>query len=168
MAEKQDQLSEEEAQLLGRRAAELQAEAARKLEERSRLLVQAEHDPGDGFQLTEVKTAALEAGISPEFVELALAEVEAAASQKVPSEAVERRARKFMGIRSSGIEVSRVIDAAPSAVFESLQRVLPSARYALLHVNTLGDDPLKDGVFVFEPPSMWTQAGTATSNSWEC
>ena len=48
-----------------------------------------------------------------------------------------------------------------TVLFESLQRVLPSARFALLHVNTLGEDPLKDGVFVFEPPSMWTQAGAA-------
>ncbi len=153
-------VSSDDARLLWKRAAELQAEAARRLEERSRLLAPAE-TTGSGFRLTEVKSAALEAGISPEFVELAYAEVGSEAGKKPPSEAVERRARQFLGIRRASLEVSRVIDASPAEVFESLQRVLPSARYALLHVNTLGDDPLKDGVFVFEPPSMWTQAGAA-------
>jgi len=162
MAEEQDHLSGDQARLLWRRAAELQAEAARRLEERSRLLAPADRDGGSGFQVAEVKSAALEAGISPEFVELALAEVEASGSSKAPSEAIERRARRFLGIKQSSLDVSRVIDSPPAEVFESLQRVLPSPRYALLHVNTLGDDPLKDGVFVFEPPSMWTQAGTAS------
>ena len=161
MSDAMDHLSDEQATLLWRRAAELQAEAARRLEERSRQLAPSERDGGAGFQLTEVKAAALEAGISPEFVELALAEVEARGSQRTPSESIERRARKFLGVPRTSIEVSRVIDAPPAEVFESLQRVLPSSRFALLHVNTLGDDPLKDGVFVFEPPSMWTQAGTA-------
>ena len=161
MSEKPDHLSDAQAQLLWRRAAELQAEAARRLEERSRLLAPASPDEGSGFDVTEVKAAALEAGISPEFIELAWAEVGAGASGSVPSEAVERRARKFLGYKRSSIEVSRVVDAPPSEVFESMQRVLPSARFALLHVNTLGDDPLRDGVYVFEPPGMWTQAGTA-------
>ncbi len=159
-SDKKEYVSSDDARLLWKRAAELQAEAARRLEERSRLLAPAEPG-GTGFRLAEVKSAALEAGISPEFVELAYAEVGSEPGKRPPSEAVERRARRFLGIHRATLEVSRVIDASPTEVFESLQRVLPSARYALLHVNTLGDDPLKDGVFVFEPPGMWTQAGAA-------
>ncbi len=152
-------VSGDRARLIWRRAAELQAEAARKLEERSRALAPGDDD-GSDFRLTVVKSAAIEAGISSEFVELALAE--ARADPESPShEKAERRARRFLGTNQTNIEVSRVINAAPSSVLDALQRVLPSSRFALLHVDTLGDDPLDDGVYVFEPPSMWTQAGTA-------
>ena len=152
-------VSEDRARHIWRRAAELQAEAARKLEERSRALAPGEED-GSDFRLTEVKSAAIEAGISPEFVDLALAESNAG-DESHSLEGAERRARRFLGNDQTSIEVTRVVQAAPAQVLDALQRVLPSARFALLHVDTLGDNPLQDGVYVFEPPSMWTQAGTA-------
>lgn len=152
-------VSEERAQLIWRRAAELQAEAARKLEARSRVLAPGKGDASD-FSMTDVKSAAIEAGISPEFVELALAESNTVEEGK-SHEAAERRARRFLGTDRASLEVSRVVNAPAASVLDALQRVLPSARYLLLHVDTLGDDPLKDGVYVFEPPSMWTQSGTA-------
>ncbi len=154
-------VSEERARLIWRRAAELQAEAARKLEERSRALAPGDSSASD-FQLVEVKAAAIEAGISAEFVELALAESSSdQGSQSL--EGAERRARRFLGTEHTSIEVSRVVQASASSVLDSLQRVLPSSRFALLHVDTLGDDPLNEGVYVFEPPSMWTQSGIAAT-----
>jgi len=158
----ESRVSEDRAQLIWRRAAELQAEAARKLEERSRLLAPGAAGEGGEFAVRDVRAAALEAGISAEFVELAMAE-SAGVQGSGTSEVVERRARRFLGIRTSSVEVSKVVKSPAVAVHEAMQRVLPSARYALLLVDTLGEDPVKDGVFVFEPPSMWSQTGVASS-----
>lgn len=155
-------LSEERARQIWRRAAELQAEAAARLEKRSRLLAPGEADTSEQFALTDVRSAALEAGISPEFVDLALAE-STSPGVAVTNDAAMQRARRFLGDRRRSVEVSRVINAPPARVHEAMQRVLPSARYALLLVDTLGDNPLEDGVFVFEPPSMWTQNGAAST-----
>ena len=156
-------VTEERARLIWKRAAELQAEAAARLEERSRLLAPGEEGQTGDFELADVRTAAVEAGISPEFVDLALAETKTIPA-KTHSEGAEARAKRFLGSSwVNGVEVTRVIEAPPKAVYEALQRVLPSARYALLLVDTLGERPLEDGVFVFEPPSMWTQAGAAAT-----
>lgn len=76
-----DRISEEAAQAIWRRAAQLQAEAERRLDEQRRRVAPkrlTSSPPGDGLHPDDVRTAAEEAGISPEFVQIALAEASAA------------------------------------------------------------------------------------------
>ena len=83
MSQDETRISEEETRALWQRAAELQAEAARRLEERSRQLTPRGDPSGtaevEGYPLANVRAAAEEAGISPEFVDHALAEARTAA-----------------------------------------------------------------------------------------
>ncbi len=74
-------LSEERAAAVWQRAAELQAEASKRSEAAApplQLLAAAEGsiDPEAGFRVADVRAAAAQAGISAEFVSLALAESE--------------------------------------------------------------------------------------------
>lgn len=141
-------LSEEQARQLWQRAAELQAEAARQLEARSRALVR----PGDvvegGFRLEHVREAASEAGISEEFVELALAEQ----AEVGPARGVDRWADRFLGPGARAAVASRTFDRPAADIYASLQRVLP--RYQLSLVDSRGGDPLDGGVLVFDLPAL--------------
>ena len=76
-SDKQGRLSEEMAERLWKRAAELQADAARRLESKSRTEAHLELVESDdsGYALEHVRQAAVEAGISTEFVEAALTEL---------------------------------------------------------------------------------------------
>ena len=83
MTDPRDILTEDEARRLWQKAAQLQAEAARLAE------AKASHDAegdvegprrdGEGYALVHVRAAAVEAGISEEFVDAALAAVAAKA-----------------------------------------------------------------------------------------
>ena len=77
-------LNEEEAAQLWQRAAQLQAEAARRAEkaESDRAETEASGEtadvaPPEGYALTHVRSAALEVGIANEFVDAALADLRA-------------------------------------------------------------------------------------------
>lgn len=140
-------LSDEQARRLWQRAAELQAEAARTLEARSKGLAEreAERDSGAGYSLTHVRQAALEAGISPEFVDLAVDEAGRG------DDADEGFAGKVIGEGPRWLTVSRVYDCAPAAVFESMQRIFPQLRFNF--VDTRGE-PLEGGWMHFELPTV--------------
>ena len=79
MASNQGRIPEEAARAIWLRAAQLQAESERRAEERSRPLPVPVRDDaeGDGLELEDVRAAAVEAGIAPEFVQIALAEATA-------------------------------------------------------------------------------------------
>jgi len=153
-------LSEDEAARLWRRAAELQADAARRLEERSRELAprsdQAASVPGEGYALENVKAAAVEAGISAEFMEYAVAELrnERALGEK-RRDRIDRAADGLLGHPPRSAEISRVIRVSPERVFQAMQRVFPAEPYRLVLKDTQGDDLLQGGVMVFEVP-VWT------------
>ena len=72
-------LSEEEAARFWQRAAQLQAEAADSAEALARDPEDedADADPPEGYALTHVRAAALEAGISEKFMDAALADLQA-------------------------------------------------------------------------------------------
>ena len=115
-----------EARALWHRAAELQAEAARRLEERSRQLAPRGH-PSDtaeveGYRLADVRAAAEEAGISSEFVDHALVE----AHNRTLVEGAQARpsamAARFLGQPPLTLEVSRVIHAPAEEVYGAMQR----------------------------------------------
>lgn len=165
MSQDDTRIPEEEAHALWRRAAELQAEAARRLEERSRQLVPREDSPDtvevEGYRLADVRTAAEEAGISPEFLDRALAE----SRNRVFVEGAEERpsamAARFLGEPPRMIEVSRVIHAPAEEVYAAMQRVIPGRPYRLSLIDHHGADPTDGGVLVFKVPAFSYTATTS-------
>lgn len=143
-------LSDEQARRLWQRAAELQAEAARSLEERSQGLAResVDEDPGTGYSLAHVRQAAVEAGISPEFVDLAIDE----AGDDLERE--EGLAGRIVGDGPRVITVSRIYDHPAARIFASMQRVLPQLRLNL--VDTRGE-PMEGGWMHFELPAVGLQ-----------
>jgi hypothetical protein len=163
-------LSSESAMAVWRRAAELQAEAAARLETRmrsneTRALAPASDTgassgdtPTDSYRLRDVEAAAVEAGISQRYVALALDEMRS----KSPSELVkaevspfaERLSTRVLGTTQRTVSVSRVFRAAPRMVLQSLGRSLQASPWLLSLKETLGGHPLDGGVLVFSIPEM--------------
>ena len=163
MSQDETRISEEEARALWHRAAELQAEAARRLEERSRQLAPRGH-PSDtaeveGYRLADVRAAAEEAGISPEFVDHALAE----ARNRTLVEGAQARpsamAARFLGQPPLTLEISRVIHAPAEEVYGAMQRILPKDPFRLSLIEQHGADPLDGGVLVFKVPAYLATLG---------
>jgi len=165
MSQDDTRISEENARTLWRRAAELQAEAARRLEERSRQLAPrgqaADTGEVEGYRLADVRAAAEEAGISPEFVDHALAESRsrdlAEGAQARPSP----MAARFLGHPPLTLEVSRVIRAPAEEVYAAMQRILPARPFRLSLTDHFGADPLDGGVLAFNVPAYSYTASQA-------
>lgn len=155
-------LSEEQAHALWRRAAQLQADAADRQDDRTRLLAGA-GDPADtAIRVTDVETAGAEAGIAPEFIRLARAETIASGSRPL-SPRMDRAATRILGTDRRVIEISRTLSAAPRHVLEAIGRVFPGNPYYLNLVETLGE-PGDGGVMVFDVTRRNIER--ATSFSW--
>ncbi len=143
-------LSEEEAARFWQRAAQLQAEAAQKAEALAGGPEgeEADVDPPEGYALTHVRSAALEAGISEKFMEAALADLHA-------ERALPRKkrgwglARWILKNPSETITVRRVIEAPPEAVIAAMRDVFPREPYRLTLTDQQGD-LLTGGVLVFD------------------
>jgi hypothetical protein len=157
-ADKDGLIPDERARQALRRAAELQAEAAARLQETARGQLTAAMDAGpstDGFRRQDVEAAAVEAGISPEYIRQALVEQDALgehAEELAPW--VEGMGRRMLGTTARTLEVSRVIDAEPARVLEAMQRVFPAHPYSLTLEDSIGGPPLQGGVLVFQVPQM--------------
>jgi hypothetical protein len=162
MTESDDHLSPDRAAAVWRRAAQLQAEAAQRLDERSRALAvrgdPADADPHD-FTLDEVRTAALEAGIAPEFVALAVTEIRHGHEASL-SPAGDRAATRYLGVAERSLEVTRTIDRPAAQVYEAMQRVLPAHPWYLALRDSTGD-ALAGGILTFDLPS-YTAASTSS------
>ncbi len=165
MSQEETRISEVEARALWRRAAELQAEAARRLEERSRELAPRAHPTDtvevDGYRLADVRAAAEDAGISPEFVDHALVESRNRALVEGTQERPSAMAARFLGQPPLTLEVSRVIHAPAEEVYAAMQRILPGRPFRLSLVDHHGADPLEGGVLVFKVPAYSYTASTA-------
>ena len=153
--DEQQRLSEEMATRLWKRAAELQSEAARRIERTS--LVEAESGISEpdtaGYALDHVRQAAEEAGIAGEFVDAALAEVTAENSVGHPKDSVlDGVAKRLLGRAPEFLEVRRVMAATPDAVYQTMQGVFPNAPYNLV-VRDIQGDVLDGGVMVFDVPT---------------
>lgn len=150
-------VSEAHARALWHRAAELQAAAARRLEERSRTLaVRADAPDAAGYRLRDVEAAAVEAGIEPEFVRLALREME----DEAEAEGASRVAAVVLGTEARSADAARTLRAKPAEVYEAMRRVLPAPPYRLALVEALGD-PLDGGLLVFDIPPYNYNGGNA-------
>lgn len=158
MSQDDTRISEEEARALWRRAAELQADAARRLEERSRQLAPREHPSdtaeADGYRLADVRAAAEGAGISPEFVDHALVESRNRALVEGAQPRPSAMAARFLGQPPRTLEVSRVFHAPAEEVYAAMQRVLPEHPYRLSLVDHHGADPVDGGMLVFKVPAF--------------
>ena len=167
MSQDETRISEEEARALWHRAAELQAEAARRLEERSRQLAPRGR-PSDtaeveGYRLVDVRAAAEEAGISPAFVDHALAEARNRALAEGAEARPSKMAARFLGQPPLALEVSRVIHAPAEEVYHAMQRILPESPFRLSLIDQHGGDPLDGGVLVFKVPAY---SYSATPGDW--
>lgn len=176
-------LDSEHAMAVWRRAAELQAEAAARLEQRvrsndTRALVAGDGTmasgnalPTDAYRLRDVEAAAVEAGISQRYVALALDEIRAQGQGVVkPAEVSafrERLATRLLGTNQRTLSVSRVFRSPARTVLPALGRSLQAVPWMLSLKDTLGGHPLDGGVLVFTLPAMvdgnyrwtWTRYG---------
>jgi predicted Ser/Thr protein kinase len=152
-------LSEEVAKAVWLRAAQLQADAARRVKDRT---AQAEafatgvqpSAPTTGYRRTDVEAAAVEAGIGAEFVQLAIAEMPGEAP--TAGEAVEpvgdrrdRLATFIVGTSERSMQVTRTIRATPVRTLESIGRIFPAHPWELNFRDTVGGHPLDGGVLTF-------------------
>jgi hypothetical protein len=148
---RKDFLSEEEAARVWRRAARLQNAAGGEAET-TRVDDDEAIPTPEGYALTHVKSAAIEAGIASEFVESALRDVlmESALPETGSSHAL---ARRFLNDPPGMITSRRVVEGTPEEVFSVMQTVLPENPYRLTLTDKHGD-PLDGGVLVFDLPAM--------------
>ena len=157
MSDDETRISEEQARALWRRAAELQAEAARRLEERSQQLAprgdSADPVEAEGYRLEDVRAAGEGAGISSEFLDRALVESRSRALVEGGQARPPAMAARFLGHPPLRLEVSRVIRAPAEEVYAAMQRILPKRPFRLSLVDHHGVDPLDGGVLVFKTPA---------------
>ena len=143
-------LNEEEAARLWQRAAQLQAESARRAEALAEepQREQANVAPPAGYALSHVRSAASEVGIADEFVDAALADLRA--ERELPQGKRGRTlAQWFLGDPPDTLTVRRVIEASAQDVLSAMEAIFPHEPYRLTLSDQRGD-PLKGGVLVFD------------------
>lgn len=161
-----DVLSEQDAIAVWQRAAQLQAEAAHRMERSINLTAPTASErssqpvPTDAFRLSDVEAAAVEAGISRQFVAIALAErstiVAAGGAAVVPlDDKTERRITTMLGVTDRSISVSRVIKASPKATLQLIGRVFTAGPYHLKVRETVNGHPLDGGILRFDIPNLY-------------
>jgi hypothetical protein len=145
MTDGSDRLSEEEAQRVWKRAADLQAARGEPQVRAHAMAAGAGHQPG--YSLSQVREAATEAGIAPEFVALALAQGDEV--DMGPGDGVDRWAARLAGKDSRALVVSRRFDSPIEDVYAAVQRVF--ARQQLALVDSHGE-PLQGGQLAYAVP----------------
>ena len=146
-------LSEEMAARLWQRAAELQAEAARRSETTPAEAEMPDEDTA-GYALAHVRQAAEEAGIAGEFVDVALAEVAAGVAVGEQQDSVlDKVALRLLESPPEFLEVRRAIAASVEDVYRAMQVVFPATPYNLT-LRDIQGDVLHGGVLVFDVPAV--------------
>jgi len=166
-------LSEDQAALVWRRAAQLQAEAAARLERETRAHATralggevtpagvASGAPGvaptSTFRVQDVEAAAVEAGISQRFVALALSELprDTSALAAVAEGGVRERVGKaLLGEMARSISVSLIIRAPARDVLKAIGRTFQGIPFVMSLRDQIGPHPLDGGILVFAIPAM--------------
>ncbi len=161
-------LSEGQAAAIWRRAAQLQAEAASRLEKSSAAEASRRVEgpsATEGFRARDVEQAAVEAGISQRFVALALAEVRdpgaRVSEHDDPGTGRDRLVTAMLGSSQRSLSASRVIRHPPREVLKALGRTLQGHPFQLALQDQVGGHPLDGGILVFDlPSSMQSATGT--------
>ncbi len=163
-------LSEDQAASVWRRAAQLQAEAAARLERetRSHSLVLGgeagagtmspptlsnESPPTSAYRLRDVEAAAVEAGISQRFVALAISELPNENLPAIPERqdgSREKIGAAMFGELHHSLSVSRVIRAPARDVLKAIGRTFQGPPYRMMLVDQIGPHPLDGGILVFK------------------
>jgi eukaryotic-like serine/threonine-protein kinase len=173
-----ERIDEEQAAAIWRRAAQLQADALHRMEARESLHRIARVGgadgqsaatsagassvpssrasnltPGSGYRVADVAGAAEEAGISRQYVAMALAELPRGG---LPSTQVlgvgEKEATVFLGTDVRSVSVSVEIPAPPARTLRAMGAILQQTPYELKLRATVGAHPLDGGVIVFDLP----------------
>jgi hypothetical protein len=160
-----DQVSGPMAAGLWRRAAELQEEDSRRAEERARstaLRRALGSDVGGTGQLSleEVKSAAADAGIPAEYVEIAWIESHHGVAPAHPATSrTERAKRRFLGTDLQTMEVSRVYQAPADQVLKVMAHAFPNPPFGLLLEASERIESDGSRVLVFAVPGMEVLGG---------
>lgn len=150
-------LDEREVSAVLQRAARLQADAARRVEERSRTETSPGPTTASALRVSEVQAAAAEAGIAPEFVAMAAAELPAGgalAVSPVSAAAEGRWAVRLFGKDVRQLVASRVFRAPAKAVLDALPHVWQASPYNLRLLDAVGPHPLDGGTVTFRVPKF--------------
>ncbi len=150
-------LDEREVSAVLQRAAQLQADAARRVEERSLTGSVPAPTTASLLRVSEVQAAAAEAGIGPEFVALAAAELPvdgALASSAVSAGAEGRWAVRLFGADVRQLVASRVFRAPAKAVLDALSQVWQASPFSLRLLDAVGPHPLDGGALIFRVPKF--------------
>ncbi len=153
-------VSEEDARAIWQRAAELQAEAATRLQARYRAgegaAAPASLTPSAGYRFRDVESAAKEAGIGAEFVALAVAERRDQRSVVAAqaSSGDERRWTQMLGTEARTISAVTMVPGTPQDVLTAVGQMFAQFPYRLTLRDTVGGHPLDGGVLVFDVPQL--------------
>jgi eukaryotic-like serine/threonine-protein kinase len=159
-----DTLSERDAMAVWQRAAQLQAEAAHRMEKSVNLVPSGDaagaQQATDTYRLRDVESAAVEAGISRQFVAIALAERSASAEPGALAvepldDRTDRRITTMLGTTERGISVSRIIRASPKETLALIGRVFTAHPYLLRVRETVNGHPLDGGILRFDIPDLY-------------
>jgi hypothetical protein len=175
MSDSDRRITEEQAKRLWERAAQIQAEAAQREEDRlkeeasgesSQELLPGETDDGEGYSLTHVRQAGLEVGIQPEFLNLALGEdvvMEMEGGSKEGS--YDRAVKRLLGDHRRALEFRKDFSFPARTVWLSLEDALISDpnNFDLLEVR--GGAPAEGGVAIFEAPFVPRNDGSLRYHS---
>lgn len=168
-----DSVSTGQARAIWQRAAQLQAEAGTRLQERYRIdSPPGEPEPAsprEGFRVRDVERAATEAGIGAEYVAMAMAErtewSSMAVTESSPNE--DRRLTRMLGTAQRSITSTRIIRATPKVVLEAMGRVLIVPPFSLKLRDTVGGHPLDGGIMVFDVPKVnWSEMGITLASQY--
>ncbi len=176
-----EMLSERDAMAVWQRAAQLQAEAAHRMERSVHLspnvaTADSTTPTPDAYRLGDVEAAAVEAGISRQFVAIAVAERSAVAQEGASAVApldakTDQRITTLLGTTERSISVSRVIRASPKVTLQLIGRVFTAHPYFLKVRETVNGHPLDGGILRFDIPDLYkamtdgTLTGGALTNS---
>ena len=162
-------LDEREISAVLQRAAQLQADTARRVEERSRAETSPAPTTASALRVSEVQAAAAEAGIAPEFVAMAAAELPAGgalAAPKVSAAAEGRWAVRLFGKDVRQLVASRVFRAPAKAVLDALAHVWQASPYNLRLLDAVGPHPLDGGTVTFRVPKFAFAADGSTAGGF--
>jgi eukaryotic-like serine/threonine-protein kinase len=164
-------ISEQQAEAVWKRAAQLQAEAAARLEREARDAAQralsaegitadepTQSLPTRSYKVRDVEAAAVEAGISQRFVALALSELPGhtgvALAPVQENSTTDRVGTALLGKIQRSLSISRVVRAPARDVLKAIGRTFQSNPYRMTLRDQLGPHPLDGGIMVFKMPAM--------------
>ncbi len=158
----EDNYSQDDAEAIWSIAAKLQSEAQERLEERSKVIsTRYEEDDKSsplGFEENEVRSIAEEAGISAEFVDLALMK---SRTEKLMTTRSSTRSwlSRLVSLDRNAAEKSLTIDLPIDKVYDAMRRVFPSTEFGLHLADVIGDGSPGDTILGFSVPGVWTATG---------